>query len=190
MATTPKAMLDGRDNVTGEYEPFDNVLADIDAVPNDVRERVWHSARARHTGQIHRSWQVWRNAELAALAGASPIPSVFPHQFYTSDGEYGTSQTPLAFQIIGTRDGFTLYQDTAYMANVPANAILRQDMALGGGLLSAEVWALADSPFVVTVSNTGTTMIKPVGCSGWNRSISRRRLAEYFQPVSVWTDGN
>ena len=189
MATTPKAKLDGRDNVTGEYEPFNNVLADIDAVPDAVRDRVWRSVRERHTGRMPRSWQSWRNAELSALAGATPIPSVFPHQHYT-DGEYGTARTALALQIIGIRDGFTLYQETAYMANVPANAVLRQDMALGGGLFSAEVWALAGSPFVVTVSNTGITMVKPVGRSGWNRSISRQRLAEYFEPVLVWTDDN
>ena len=184
-----KATLDGRDNVAGEYEPFDNVLADTNAIPGDVRDRVWRSARARHTGRMPSSWQNWRNAELSALAGATPIPSVFPHQHYIN-GEYGTARTALAFQIIGIRDGFTLYQDTAYMANVPANAVLRQGLALGHGLLSAEVWALAGSPFVVTISNTGTTMIKPVGHAGWNRSISRQRLAEYFEPVSVWTDDN
>ena len=186
---TPNATLDGRDDRPGEYEPFDSISADINAVPDDVRERVWCSARARHTGQMPYNWQAWRNAELAALADASPIPSVFPHQHYTSDGEYGTPRTALAFQIIGARDEFTLYQDTAYMTNVPPNAILRRDIALGTGLFNADVWALTGSPFIVTVTDTGTTMIKPVGHAGWNRSISRRRLAEYFQPLPVW-EGN
>lgn len=181
-----KAALEGRNEYTGAYEEFEAIWAERAArLPADA-EDARHLTRRAEDREPFEDYTRRVRQGLRQLAGIDLLETVERAARFTEAGEYAEPLSGVAFDTVGRKDGYTVYMPMAYLHfRVPPNVRLTKDRPLGTGMFAAEVWALAGSPFLLWVEDTGTFRVKPAGHAGWHRLISWAAVKEYFTPLPI-----
>lgn len=187
-----KATLTNRDTLTpGAFvEPWADIMADTQARKEALgresdmvrRFATYHGANFDRPG--YETYMRRRRMAGRALGKLTEIPGAEGLAHF-HNGQYTRDVNRLAMAIPGARDGFQVYGHLAHLHDLPANARLKRDRLLGGGMFAVEVWARAGSPFLLWIDEAGDFMVKPFGAYGWESRASWANVLEYFEPIDV-----